>query len=29
VVIPVLYYALFHKRMESRADAKLFPVDPT
>jgi multidrug efflux pump subunit AcrB len=28
VVIPVLYYALFHKRMEARTDANSFPVDP-
>ncbi|WP_210543606.1 efflux RND transporter permease subunit [Rhodoferax sp. PAMC 29310] len=29
VVIPVLYYALFHKRVASRADANSIPVDPT
>ena len=29
VVIPVLYYALFHKRMASRTDANFSPVDPT
>ena len=29
VVIPVLYYALFHKRMASRADAHSFPAEPT
>ncbi len=29
VVIPVLYYAFFHKRMESRADASSIPGDPT
>ncbi len=28
VVIPVLYFALFHKRVASRADANSFPVDP-
>jgi len=29
VVIPVLYYALYRRRMESRADANSFKTDPT
>jgi multidrug efflux pump subunit AcrB len=29
VVIPVLYYALYRRRMESRADANTFTVDST
>lgn len=29
VVIPVLYYALFRRRMESRADANTSTIDPT
>ena len=29
VVIPVLYYALFNKRMASRTDANSFSVEPT
>ena len=29
VVIPVLYYALYRRRMESRADANSFKINPT